>query len=59
MSDRVAIVTVAASGIGRAAVERFSDQAVDVVAVDLSGQVGGVATDTGHFTPRPMPQETQ
>jgi NAD(P)-dependent dehydrogenase (short-subunit alcohol dehydrogenase family) len=57
MSDRVAIVTGAASW--RAAVERFSDQAVDVVSVDRSDQVAGVATNTGQFTPRPLPQETQ
>ena len=43
MSDRVAIVTGAASGIGRAAVERLSGHAVDVVAVDRSDEVEGVA----------------
>ena len=43
MSDRVAIVTGAASGIGRAAVERLSGHSVDVVAVDRSDEVDGVA----------------
>ena len=41
LSGRVAIVTGAASGIGRAAVERLSGHAVDVVAVDERRRVVG------------------
>ena len=36
MSDRVAVVTGAASGIGRAIAERLVDDGVSVVAVDLN-----------------------
>ena len=44
LEGKVAIVTGAASGIGRAACERFVDEGATVVAVDLDREALGVAT---------------
>ena len=44
LAGRVAIVTGAASGIGRAAAERFSSEGAAVVCADLAGAADTVAT---------------
>ena len=47
LAGKVAIVTGAASGIGRATAELFRSEGATVVAADLSGSDGVVAADAG------------
>jgi len=59
-NDRVVLVTGAASGIGRATVERVVAQGCRVVAVDRDDRFGwvaipvdgGITANTGQFMPR-------
>ena len=51
MGGRVAIVTGAASGIGRAIAEAFAQEGIEVIVADLDSDQGQCVADTtgGHF----------
>lgn len=60
LSSRVALVTGAASGLGRATVERLSKQGARVVLLDLpDSKPGDILSDRVVFSPADVTSEEQ
>jgi 3-hydroxybutyrate dehydrogenase len=61
MSERVAIVTGAASGIGRAIAEHLARQAVQVVVADTNEEAGQATAEQigGHFVKTDLTESAQ